>query len=286
MRNKPVVACSHYLLNPTLLVWMLHCTLSGHRQHMCWAGSGMTPCCVPCPDIAKVMCRTSAGFAKVIKDAAQKAKAEAKAASTPATAGQAATAASAKSKAAKRVPKAVQLPPVTPSQGATADPAVDLGRALAQAASSAAANAEAAAEAAQQQSAAQAQSREQRLRARQGLNPGPTEPEQEERPHEQEQEQEEQMPEVQLPNAKDKARGARESTPAVQNGGKRRKLAPGLMESLANGGDSTSADAQVSLAACVVAAGSLVQCRWCVGCNVHRLASHVQTCNFERSSKH
>ena len=221
----------------------------------------------------------------MVKDAAQKAKAEAKAASTPATAGQAsahasktaqaATPASAKSKAAasaKRVPKAVQLPPVTPSQEATADPAVDLGRALAQAA--------------QQQSAAQAQSREQRLRARQGLNPGPNEPEHEEHPHGQEQEQEEQMPDVQLTHAKGKARAAGDSTPAVQTGGKRRKLTPGLMESLTNGGDSTSADAQVSLAACVIAAGSLVQCRWCVGCKVHTLASYVQTCKLKGSSNH
>ena len=243
--------------------------------------------------------QTSAGFAKVVKDAAQKAKAEAKAASTPATAGQAsartskaaqaAMPASAKSKAAasaKRVPKAVQLPPVTPSQEATAGAAVDLGRALAQAASGAAVDPEAAAQAAQQQSAAQAQSREQRRRARQGLNPGPTEPEQEERPGGQEQEQEEQMPEVQLPNAKGKARTARDSTPAVQTGGKRRKLTPGLMESLANGGDSTSADAQVSLAACVIAAGSLVQCRWCVGWNVHILVSLVQTCKLKGSSNH
>ena len=176
---------------------------------------------------------------------------------------------SAKSKgapSAKRVPKAAQQPDETATEQA-ADPTVDLGRALAKAASAAAAAAvtpDTAAKEAQQEQAAQ--SREQRCRARQGATV--TQPQPEQQPQQQQQggrgqnpaqgqgpEQDGQLAALQASKVGPQGLPPWGMVPAAQGGPKRRKLSPGvatpgLMESLANGGDLSSADAQVRMAYC------------------------------------
>lgn len=224
-----------------------------------------------------------AGFKRVVKEAEQKAKAEAKAVTpatgkavpdagkTPASTGKkgqaAAATGSVKSKgapSAKRVPKAAQQPDETATEQA-ADPTVDLGRALAKAASAAAADAGAvtpdtAAKEAQQEQAAQ--SRKQRYPASQAATVTQPQPEQQQQrrrgqnPAQQQgqgQEQDGQLAALQAPKVGPQGHPPWEMVPAAQGGPKRRKLSPGvatpgLMESLANGGDLSSADAQVPMA--------------------------------------
>ena len=159
------------------------------------------------------------------------------------------------------MPKAAQQPAEAATEQA-ADPAVDLGRALAKAASAAAAvTPDTAAKEAQQEQAAQ--SREERYRARHSatttqLQPGQQQPQPKgtgQNPLQQQgqgQEQEGQLTNLQAPNG---SQGVPpwEMVPAAQGAAKRRKVAPGsatpgLMESLENGGALAHADAQVGQA--------------------------------------
>lgn len=222
------------------------------------------------------------GFDKVVKEAHQKAKAAAKAeaaanaaaktaaaangttpaankavgSSSKAAASTGKKAASAKkgTASAKRAPKAAQTAAETSPPDA-AEMAIELGKALAQAASGAAAIPGTESKEAQQQAAAV--SREQRYQARQAATAPQAQPaqgqgqgpDQGQGKGQNGQPRNGQSSDLHSLGSQgtDRATPPWESLPAGQQGAKRRKLSPGLMQSLTNGSNGSSADAQVSL---------------------------------------
>ena len=208
----------------------------------------------------------NAGFKQVIKEAEQKAKAAAKVATSAAVSspgkmsastGKKGQAASAKVKSvpsAKHVTKQAQQSRETAPQP-PAGSAISLGRALARAAF--AGVVATGTKEAQQPNAAQL--REQRYLARQWANPAQAPPEQQQgqgrgqdliQHQGQDQMQEGQLVDLKSPTNQGGARSppSLETVLAGQSRAKRRKTGAGLMESLANGGEMTSASGQVGTA--------------------------------------